>query len=240
MGFGLVTAGIVAGAASGAASGILGGKKKISTPKYTKHEKALTGASQILIPEYFSSLMGRDTPYIRRLLAMMRSQGYQQAGGNVQRFLSQVGARTGSDFGPAATKGISNIYAGIAPQIMNAISQAKLQQYGMAQKGLQQWSLIKPGTKSQPKQASAGRQAAAGALGGLGQGLGAAMKGGFSRTPAATSAAPAVTPANEQLGPINTSTALQQTMPAQRQTLNRLTSQATGLNRYLPGGVPGF
>ena len=231
---------IAAGAASGAASGILGGKKKISTPKYTKHEKALTGASRILIPEYFNSLMGRDTPYMRRLLRLMRSQGYTGAGKNIQSFLRQAGSRAGSDFGPAATKGIANIYAGVAPQIMNQIAQAKLQQYQMAQQGLQRWSEIKPGGKSQPKQASAGRQAAAGALGATGSALGM-FKGAKAPAAAAASAAPAVTPVQEQQGPINPATATQQYAPPARASLNRYTGEATGFGRYFPGGYsPGF
>lgn len=237
----LAAAGMAAGAASGAAGGLLNKKSEASRPEYTPHEKRLTQASSFLIPQYLASLAGRDTPFTRRLLALQRSEGARQAQANVQGYLRQIGMRGGSDFGPAAYGGIRDIYSSIGPAMMNALAQARLQQMQQAVTGMQQWSMIKPGGMSKEKKPGPGVSAGAGALQGLSGALGG-MGRGAKPAPTAAPAAPApqVTPATQQLGPITPQTALTQTVPAQRQQLSSITGQVTGLNRFLPGGVPGF
>ena len=212
-----------ASAAGGVASSLLG-KKKESVPKYTPHEKRLTGASQALIPYYLNMLTGRDTPFIRRLLAQLKSQGYQMAGQNVQEYLRQIGTRGGADFGPSAYRGIRDIYSQISPTLMSSIAQTRMQGLSQAQQGLQRWSEIKPGTDSQPKGPSTASQAGAGALQGLGRFLGTKAE-----TPQVTKQSTALS------GP-----PLRGQAPGPSPSLSSLISQVTGLNRFLPGGVPGF
>ena len=221
-------------ALTGAAGGLLNKKDKASVPSYTPHEKRLTGASQALIPNYLNAIAGRSTPYLQRLLAQMRAQGQQQAGMGIQDYLRQIGMRGGADFGPAAYRQLGQMYQGNSASIMQAIAQARLANMQTAQQGLQQWSQIKPGTMSQPKSAGPGPSAAAGAMQGLGQFMGSkgpgpkAPGGGGSSSP-------------YQGAPYAQQQTAQQVYQAQpRQQLNQITSQATGLNRWLPGGIPGF
>ena len=237
MGFGLITGSLLAAGASGAmgaASGLLNKGKKASVPTYTPHEKRLTGASQALIPNYLNSIAGRSTPYLQRLLAQMRAQGQQQAGMSIQDYLRQIGMRGGADFGPGAYRQLGQMYQGNSANIMQAIAQARLANMQTAQQGLQQWSMIKPGTMSQPKAPSTGSQAAAGALQGFSQFLG--TKGPGPKAPGGGGSAPVY-----QGAPYAQQQTAQQVYQAQpRQQLNQITSQATGLNRYLPNGIPGF
>lgn len=229
------------GALSGAGGGLLNKKKKASVPTYTPHERRLTQASQALIPQYLKSLRGAQTPFTQMLTQQLRSQGAQQAQQNVQGFMRQIGTRGGADFGPGAYQQLGQIYQSFNPALMQALSQARFQQLQQAQQGLQRWSEIKPGTMTQPKQAGPGASAAAGALQGLGRGLGSLSGMALNKVGQSAGAPPQITPATEQLGPISPQTAMQQTIPAQRQQLSRMAGQATGFGQWFPGGgIPGF
>lgn len=193
MALGLLAAGL-GSAMSGAAGGMMG-EGDISTPEYLPEQKPFMRAAQASIPLYLSVLTGGQPLYMKRYLQQIQSQLQGQTGRNVQDYLRQYGMR-GADFGPAAAAGLSNIYSTMTPAMGAALAQARSGITGQALKQMGTWSMMQPGGMSQPSSPSPGRMAAAGALQGVGRGLGGLM-GGAGGNGGAKKTAPAQ-PATQQ------------------------------------------
>jgi len=232
----LLAAGAAAGAASGAAGGLMGGKKSEQTQDYHPLQKPFVQASQAQIPLYMQMITGGMPAYMRRYLQQTQNLAQQQGRVGLQDYMRQIG-RGGMDFGAAAQAGMAGI---IGQGNQNALAQYTQVRNQMTQEALgrmQQWSQMAPGAKTttEEKVPSAGRQAGAGALGGLGTALGSKKNPALgSRTPGRAAAPP---PPSFR-GPTTGQTAMQNT-----NVPNQMVGQATGLNKYLPNygitNIPG-
>lgn len=173
MGFFLPAMGMMAAGAAGGLSSKLGmSKEKKMEPLMTPEQKAQASASQALIPGYLKAISGQMPEYLRQYLMQTRGALEQQFRGGLSDYLRQIGG-AGMDFGPQQAAQMGQMYQGMVPALTNAYMNAKMQGYGQAQQGLQQWSTQSyPWAKPPDKQPSAGMSALSGALGGFSSFLG--------------------------------------------------------------------
>jgi len=193
---------LIAGLASGAMGGLssyFGGKDQGSEFKYDYHpmDKQFKRASQALIPIYLKLLTGGVPNFLKRYLNQTQATALNQANIAAKNYLSQVG-RGGMQFGPQVAAGLSKIYEGVTPAVVNAMSQVRASGLQPAMQGLQQWSTFSPlQTGTQQTQPGAGYQAGAGALQGLQYGLGQ-VQTGQPKAPITGPPAPYATPTPNQ------------------------------------------
>ena len=140
-------------------------------PAYHPLQKPFVGASQALIPQYLMMLGGRMPWWMQLQQNQLASQAQQQYGANTQQYLRTMGqaGQGGSGRMGSNLKGMSD---SMMASLIQAANQSRLAGQMQAMQGMQEWSRISPGQKSEPERTDPGMAALQGGMGGLGAGLG--------------------------------------------------------------------
>lgn len=163
---------MAAGAGGGLASKLGMSKEKKPEALMTPEQKSQASAAQALIPGYLKLMAGQMPEYLRQYLMQTQGALQHQYRTGVSDYLRQIGSM-GMDFGPQQSAQLGSMYQSMIPSLTNAYMNAKMQGYGTAQQGLQQWSTQSyPWAKPPDKQPSAGMSALSGGLSGFSSFLG--------------------------------------------------------------------
>jgi hypothetical protein len=206
-------------AATGAASGFLNRKKGRDTkvtPEFAKEQKPFMAAAQMQIPFFLNMLTGQTPDFLKRYLQQTRGSLSRQTQQGIQGLLSKIGQLGGGNFGPQAQAQMGNIFQSQVPSLSQGLTQTRNQFVQQALQQMGRWSEITPqgSTTRTPKQPGPGATAAAGAMQGIGRGMGTIEKQEFKN------AGFTVNPLSPQQKPLGAGTTLGGSSQAQSQNIS--------------------
>ena len=221
----MVAGGLAAAGATSSFAGAKGQKGGGMKPAYHPLQKPFVGASQALIPQYLMMLGGRMPWWMQLQQNQLASQAQQQYGANTQQYLRTMGqaGQGGSGRMGSNLKGMSD---SMMASLIQAANQSRLAGQMQAMQGMQEWSRISPGQKSEPERTDPGMAALQGGMGGLGAGLGMPAK---PKTPSPTVGG--IPPYRQGQAPIPLQNQGQQ---GARNFLQQQTGAVTGMNKWMP------